>query len=193
MATDRDYPAPSKQMCDFLIETLSRVSEYEIAETQGMARRLYDMFEGSKRWLHTNHIADTFPWLYQIGVIDYKSEWSTKGGYRVVVWRNVMPDQVAKRIGARQSVTAESAVRSKQQGEKKPKAEADAPADPRPDKPKEKTAKKKAKKSPKPVASASESAKKKKRKKCCDDPKIVKRVRHYQCDPRRQGCVSRDA
>lgn len=145
MPPTKDYMPPAPEMCDFLISSLSQLSGSEQMESQDLAKRLYEAYDGSKRGLSHNSILDAFPWLAQIGVIGYKSKWAARGGNRLYLWRKAEPSQLRSLISPRKTITA-----------------GDATA-------KEKTAPK----IPEPVVQASKPEPKK-RKKCCDDPKIVK-------------------
>ena len=145
MPPTKDYMPPTPEMCAFLIFSLSQLSGSEQMESQDLAKRLYDAHEGPKQGLSHNSILDTFPWLAQIGVIDYKSRWAAKGGNRLYLWRKAEPSQLRSLISPRKTIPAGDAT-----AKEKPVA-----------------------KVPEPVVQASKP-KPKKRKKCCDDPKIVK-------------------
>ena len=86
------YNAPSEEMCEFLMDTLPKLSEYERLEGQDLAKRLLELREGKTKF-HTLSISDAFPWMYQVGLIDYESKMTTRGGNRLFLWRKAGPEK----------------------------------------------------------------------------------------------------
>ena len=151
-APTMDYRAPEETMCSFLAATLPKLKDHESFESLDLARRLIELYDGPKREHSITHVADTLPWLYQVGLIDYERRMSAKGGARLFLWRKADPPEIHAVLGARPDVS---------RGQKPPSPAAltsvvQAPSsEPKPTK----TPKKK---------------KKKKKKKCCSDPHVVK-------------------
>ena len=151
----REYPPPPEEMCAFLLDTLPKVSEYEQLESQDLAKRLIELYEGpGKRRFHSIYVSDSFSWAYQAGLLDYESKWAPKGGVRLFLWRAAGPDKIKKILTSRPTILNGEVVRNSS-----PVASASPSPAPRP--------------SEKPVSSGKKKTKKK-RKKCCDEPRIVK-------------------
>jgi hypothetical protein len=195
----KDYIAPSERMCVLLIDSLSRISDLEQLESQDLAKRLYDLYEAPKRWAHTNHIADAFPWLHQIGVLSYKFEWVPKGGHRLLLWRKIGAKELSKIISEQPDIRG-GILKPRKPGviagvvsSVDVETETVSESEPEETKTEKKAGKKRRKKKSEPVACASEGKKKsknkkpspkkadapdvpakKKRRKCCDEPRIVR-------------------
>ena len=184
MPSDSNYYAPSEKICNFLSETLPKLSEFVKLDTQDLAKRLLELYEGKKSEIRTSEVADSFPWLYQVDLIDYEFQYLPKGGNHLFIWRITDTLKIKRTLAERPDVI-DGALREHKSGaqrtKKKPAengGDVEAASEPK------KKKKKKKKKPDPPPASASEpdpgeedppaSSKKKKRKKCCDNPRIVK-------------------
>ena len=163
MPPTKDYVAPTPEMCEFLISSLAHLSGAEQMESQDFAKRLYDVYDGPKKEITHNRILDTFPWLNQIGVIDYKSKWAQRGGNRLYIWRKAEPSQLRSLIGSRSTISVEGAKLAE------PVVQASQPVTntfP------EVLPMKQARLGKHPLAAS--QPEKKKRKRCCDEPRIVR-------------------
>lgn len=95
--------APSEQLCDFLANSLPQVGDYEKLEGLDLARRLADLYDGPplKPKVSVNDVLDTFPWLCQLGLIDYERQFTNRGGYRIFIWRKASPMLIKTTIAQR--------------------------------------------------------------------------------------------
>jgi len=155
----QEYEPPPVDICEFLIETFPQLGDHENLESQDMAKRLIDLYEGAgKRRFNSNNVADALPWMYQAGLLDFEQRWHPKGGYRLYLWRSTGPTRVKKVLTERPIILNGEALENATPA-------ASAPSAPPPPEVKP------------PTSSGKKKAKKKasgKKKKCCDDPKIVK-------------------
>ncbi len=183
MLPDLTYLAPSEAICNFLSETLPKLSEYVKLDTQDLAKSLIEMYTGKKSEIRNSEIADSFPWLYQVDLIDYEFQYLPKGGNRLFIWRTNDELKIKRTLAERPDVV-DGVLRqhktSEQQKKDRKKGSAENGVSVKPaSKPKNKK-----KKPDPPPAFASEpesgqeappaSSKKKNKKKCCDNPHIVK-------------------
>jgi len=150
------YEPPPVEICEFLTEAYPKLSEYEHLESQDMAKRLLELYEGpGKRRFHTNNIADAFPWMYQAGLVDFERKWHPKGGYRLFLWRSTGAARIKTVLTDRPVILNGEPLENATPA-------ASAPAEPPPQE------------AERPARTTKKKAPTKKRKKCCDDPKIVK-------------------
>ena len=157
----KEYAPPPDDVCAFLLDTLPKIRTHESFESQDLAKRLIELYEGpNKRRFHSIRISDSFPWAYQAGLLDYENRWHQRGGSRIFLWRDAEPEDVERILTARPTILNGEVVRSAA-----PAASASPSPAPHPSEKPVSSAKKKTKKKKK---------KKKKRKKCCDEPRIVK-------------------
>ena len=65
-----------------------KISNADEGEGQDFAKKLLELYDGgNKRRFDTNHISDAFPWMVQLGLMDYRKVYSSKGGWRLMLRR----------------------------------------------------------------------------------------------------------
>jgi len=91
------YQAPDADMKNFLVATLPLISGLERLEGIPFAKLLTEKWEG-KAPFNTNEIADSFSWLYRIGVLDYERAYVASGGWRLYLFRKCGEDSTVELI-----------------------------------------------------------------------------------------------
>ena len=179
---------PTPPMCEYLIEHLPSVGEFEELEALDMADAIR---RGDKKTYDVNAIVGIIPYLVRAGILSYERRQINSVQSCFFYKRAATPDIIKKTLSQTPSLEALKAVREegekkvdiertekkkrkkknrKKKNRKKKKLVADRSPLP--------TKKKKKKKKKLPLSSAPDEGKvkvkKKKRKKCCDDPRIVR-------------------
>ena len=187
-APDKEYKPPSEEMCEFLIDTIPKLLEQESHESQDLAKRLLDLYEGPKRKFHTLDVSSTFSWLYLADVLSYESKYVTKGGFRLFLRkaqssshiRDVLSErpvflngEIVDRLGAGRPQIVRPAASAPEKEDAQPEEEKPKRKKSK-DKKDKKSKDKKRKKQRDKAEQTRDSSKKKKRKRCCADPHIVR-------------------
>lgn len=103
------YDPPSKEFCDLLIPSLSKIDEKEIIDSSDMKKRLIDLSENAPAFsralkgLRFGEFGEIVEWLFQSGIIDYERQWNTKSGHGLALWRSANVDEVEQVLKSRPS------------------------------------------------------------------------------------------
>lgn len=81
------YNAPPEHICDLLAETIPKLSGVEEHESQDLAKRLIELQNKKRKDVSTLHVSDSFPWLYQLGILTYRRKYLNRGGARLFLSR----------------------------------------------------------------------------------------------------------
>lgn len=82
---------PNEDVRKFLAETIPQLSEFEKMENLDLARRLCDLSANNK-YPNISKISESFSWLHGLGVISFDRVLSSKGGWRLLLYRNASPE-----------------------------------------------------------------------------------------------------
>ncbi len=190
---------PSPDVCEFLIEHLPNIGEYEEYEILDMADAI---MRGNRKAYTINAIADIVPYLVRVGLISYDKKPTPEHGERFFFKRSATTDVIRKTLSSPPPPPALSEIKQAKNEADKAKGESDeavqekptakAEAKPKKKKKKKKTLvaddspppkKKKKKRKAEPVTDlpsmkhilpSLKGLKKKKRKPCCDNQRIVR-------------------
>lgn len=95
------YDPPSEIICNLIAETLPKVSTIEQYESQDFAKRLIELQDKKRKGVTTLHVSGAFPWLYQLGMIDYERKYMTRGGARLFLFRKGSDTAIKNSMQAR--------------------------------------------------------------------------------------------
>ncbi len=149
---------PSPELCQFLIERLPLIGEYEEYQILEFANALMDKGQKQKK-ISSNSISESMSYLYHAGIIGFTEKF-TNHGMRLHYKRISSPERILKLLSSPQLIEAK----------KKPLAEIDLPEL----SPNMKLKKKKKKDAPVVGASGTASSGSGTKKSCCDHPRPVK-------------------
>ena len=162
---------PSPDVCEFLIEHLPNIGEFEEYEIVDMANAIR---RGNKRAYTINAIADIVPYLVRVGLMSYEKKPTPVHGERFFFKRSATAVVIKRTLSSPPPPPTLSEIERTKREVKAAREEQVAQEEPKAKKKKKKKQKKKktlvADDSPLPK----KKKKKKKRKPCCDDPRIVR-------------------
>jgi len=77
------------------------MSPLDKCESQDFAKQLIELQEKKRKGVNTLKIANSFPWLYQLGMIDYERRYVPRGGSRLFLFRKGSDTAIKSSMAAR--------------------------------------------------------------------------------------------
>lgn len=87
-----------------MIDAYPRIGERERLNQRDFAARLVALYEGPKCEVSREDVIDCFPWMYQVGLLDFEERWHAKAGHELALRRKANPESIRQAFESRNTM-----------------------------------------------------------------------------------------